>query len=278
MQNLKYLITDKIPERELAFLKKNIVPEDGITILDAACMDWADVVPECSILLSSDSSLLSRMKGSGMTLLAFSGENSGSDFLAADLLMEGLFDADAEFFVRAYQRSHQIPWTILETERCIVREITLDDLDDLFALYAGEGMTAYIEPLFPYEQEKEYQRAYIDYMYKFYGYGMWVVIEKKTGTLIGRAGLEHREDMGEEPELGYAIGTPYQRNGYAFEVCSAILDYAKTHLEYDTVSCYIRTGNTASEHLARKLGFHLCGEVRIEQQTMKQYQYRIRRE
>ena len=33
-------------------------------------------------------------------------------------------------------------------------EITLDDLDSLFALYAGEGMTEYLDPLYEYETDK----------------------------------------------------------------------------------------------------------------------------
>lgn len=96
------------------------------------------------------------------------------------MLIEGLEEVDETFLLRAYERKHGIPWTIVTTERCIVREITLDDLDGLFALYAGEGMTEYLDPLYEYEKEKEYQRSYINYMYRLYGYGMWVVIEKAT--------------------------------------------------------------------------------------------------
>ena len=39
------------------------------------------------------------------------------------------------FLEKVYQRYHRIPWTILETERCVVRELSLDDLDALFELY-----------------------------------------------------------------------------------------------------------------------------------------------
>ena len=52
----------------------------------------------------------------------------------------------------------------------------------------------------PYEEEKEFQRAYIENMYRYFGYGLWLVFSKETGELIGRAGLEHRE-YHEETEL-----------------------------------------------------------------------------
>ncbi len=55
-----------------------------------------------------------------------------------------------------------------------------------------------------YEEEREYQQAYIEQMYRFYGYGMWIVCDRNTGELIGRAGVEHREELGGELELGYA--------------------------------------------------------------------------
>lgn len=188
-----------------------------------------------------------------------------------DMWTEGFEEIDLEFLIHVYERHHGLPWTILTTERCVVREFSMDYLDDLFELYAGEGMTDYIEPLYPYEQEKEYQEAYIRNMYGFYGYGMWIVCDKENGKMIGRAGLEHREELDGEMELGYAIGVPYQRQGYATEVCEAILKYAYKELEQTSLCCLIGEGNRISEHLAQKLGFALDGTVQIEGKSLKKY-------
>ena len=152
-----------------------------------------------------------------------------------------------------------------------MREITLDDLDGLFALYAGEGMTEYLDPLYEYEKEKEYQRSYINYMYRLYGYGMWVVIEKATGKLIGRVGIENREVCEGEPELGYMIDVSYQRKGYATEVCLAVIGYAWNFLEFDKLNCLIQKGNKASECLAEKLGFMFREEMDLDGKCMKRY-------
>lgn len=189
----------------------------------------------------------------------------------ADMYAEGLEEVGFTFLNRVFERHHHIPWIILETERCIVRELSLDDLDALFVLYAWDGMTDYMEPLYDYEQEKEYQKAYIEHMYGFYGYGMWLVIEKETGRLIGRIGIEHREELGGELELGYAIGTPYQRKGYAIEVCTAVLAYSKKEFDISQINCLIEEGNTVSEHLARKLGFSPRGRVEVSGKQMKKY-------
>ena len=176
------------------------------------------------------------------------------------------------FLQRVYERHFNIPWTILETKRCIVRELELSDLDDLFSMYAEPGMTDYMEGLYEYEEELEYQKSYIENMYRFYGYGMWLVFEKKTGTLIGRAGVEHREELHGDMELGYAIRTSFQHQGYAYEVCQAIMQYAGEVLQVHLVHCLIQKGNALSEKLAIKLGFSYCGDREIDGVLMSDYQ------
>ncbi|MFR4350124.1 MAG: GNAT family N-acetyltransferase [Roseburia sp.] len=189
----------------------------------------------------------------------------------ADMYAEGFDEVDLVFLRRVYERHHYIPWTILVTKRCIVKEFSMDYLDDLFSLYAGEGMTDYIEPLYPYEQEREYQQAYIENMYRFYGYGMWIVCERETGKLIGRVGVECREELGGALELGYVVGVPYQRKGYATEVCLAILDYAKMEIGAGSICCLIETGNVVSEALAEKLGFVYSTTLALDGKRMKKY-------
>lgn len=194
----------------------------------------------------------------------------------ADLYAEGFEEIGYAFLERVFRRHHHLPWTILTTERCVVKEFSMDYLDALFELYAGEGMTAYIPPLYPYEQERDYQQSYIECMYGFYGYGMWIVCDKVTGRLIGRAGIECREELGGEQELGYVIGVPYQRRGYALEVCTAILAYAGEELALPFVNCLIEEGNLVSEHVAQRLGFSLEGEIFLDGKRMKKYRFYFR--
>ena len=193
-------------------------------------------------------------------------------FLHADMVVEGFEEVDMTFLQRVYERHFNIPWTILETERCIVRELELSDLDDLFSMYAEPGMTDYMEGLYEYEEELEYQKAYIENMYRFYGYGIWLVFEKKTGTLIGRAGVEHREELNGDMELGYAIRTSFQHQGYAYEVCQAIMQYAGEELQVHLLHCLIQKENALSEKLAIKLGFSYCGDREIDGVLMSDYQ------
>ena len=151
---------------------------------------------------------------------------------------------------------------ILETSRLLVREIELTDIDALFRLYSGPHMTDYIAPLYPYEEEKDYEEDYIRNIYGFYGFGMWVVIEKATGEMVGRAGIEYRAGCRDnEAELGYAIREDRWRLGYAEEVTKAIMDWAVEEYEFTGFCARVNPENAASIGLLKKLGFSDSGEV-----------------
>ena len=216
----------------------------------------AITLQECLLITATDE-LIAWGKTVEIATLAYANPNiCGQTLSGVEMIIEGFEEVDAEFLKRVWQRYYRLPWTIAVTKRCVIRELTLEDMDGLFGLYEDEKISKFTESLFDREEETEYQRAYIENMYRYFGYGIWLVFHKETGELIGRAGLEHRE-VGEELdlELGYLIGTNYQRQGYATEVCKAILTYAKEEICASCINCFIEEGNVASIALAKKLGF-----------------------
>lgn len=195
----------------------------------------------------------------------------------ADILVEGFDEVDVQFLDRIMKRAQGLPWITVITKRCYLREITTDDLDDLYALYEQPGITDYVEPLYDRPEEEQYTRDYIECMYRFYGYGMWLVYDRESHALIGRAGFSH-QDLGDEIvlEMGYIIGVPYQRQGYAVEVCGKLLAFAREHLsDFGSVNCFVEPGNTASLALLRRLEFTSYGTVVISGKEMLRYQKMI---
>ena len=174
--------------------------------------------------------------------------------------VESLAELDIEYLERVRRRYNHIPWDIGETDRCLIRELSLSDLPALYELYDKPGMTDFVEPLYDYETELEYQKAYIENMYGFYEYGMWLVFSKETGKLIGRAGLEHNE-------MGYMIAPEFQNLGYATEVCRFIVDYARKNTDFEELYCRIDEKNVASVRLAKRLGFVRNGQIGNERNT-----------
>lgn len=200
-------------------------------------------------------------------------DNQKESIGAAPYAIMSLQDIMLPELEKVYQRFRNIPWTILETERCIVREIAEDDLEELYVVYEDPSISRYTEGLYEdKEQERAYIRDYIRQVYGFCGYGVWAIIHKETGQMIGRAGLSCREGF-EDPELGYVIAEPYQRKGYGTEVCQAILDYAFTELTFTQVRVLLQQENEASLGLCLKLGFQKDRAIEIDGKWMQQYVY-----
>lgn len=182
-------------------------------------------------------------------------ENSQNSFMGLRYLTQGMADIDREYLEYVYRRLHQLPLWILETSRCKVRETTIEDVDVFYQIYAEPSVTRYMENLFAQrEEEIIYTIQYRENMYEFYDFGIWTIILKESNEVIGRAGFTMREGF-EEPELGFLIGVPWQRQGLAKEVCEAILDYGRREHDFLQVQALTEPENIASIKLLEGLGF-----------------------
>lgn len=175
-------------------------------------------------------------------------------------VVEGLSGIDCEYLQRVYLRLRGEPWTILRTERCIIREMTPEDVPALYEIYADRQTVRYMEDLYDDpEEEIRYTKAYIENIYAFYGYGMWLIEDKADGRVIGRAGVEYKEGR-EGVELGFMIARRCWKQGFATEAVSAILDYTKEQLGILHVYAMVEEDNDKSLAFCSKMGFVRTGE------------------
>ena len=182
-------------------------------------------------------------------------DNRSQHFDGCRYAFEDPNSIDINYLERIYRRYRGIPWGILETERCYLRETIVEDVEEFFRIYADKRIVEYTEDLYPtIEEEIEYTKEYITNAYHFYEFGVWTIIEKASGRIIGRAGLSVRDGF-DDPELGYVLDTAYQGRGIALEVCSAILDYAKEYLGAEKINALVHRENSPSLRLLDKLGF-----------------------
>ena len=186
-------------------------------------------------------------------LILLTEDNRNENFSDFSYAVENIEETDAAYFENVYRRYMDIPWDILETKRCFLRETTIEDLPAFYEIYKEPTMTEFMEDLYEEAEEKAYIEDYKKCQYGFYGYGVWTVIEKSSGNIIGRAGLSHRSGY-EEAEIGFLIGVPWQRKGFATEVCEGILKYAKEELFMDVVQSFVMPENQASIGVCLKLG------------------------
>ncbi len=121
---------------------------------------------------------------------------------------------------------------ILETKRLFLREMTMSDLDALFAVLGDKEIMQH----YPYSFDEERVRSWIERNMKRYtddGFGLWAVCLKDTGEMIGDCGLTLQNIDGQMlPEIGYHIRKDQQRKGYAKEAAAAVRDWAFQNTEY----------------------------------------------
>lgn len=150
---------------------------------------------------------------------------------------------------------------LLETERLFLREITEDDPDDLLEIWGDpEAMR-----LFPQTLNRDQMKAWIernDKRYQQYGHGIWAVIRKSDGELVGDCGLMMQEVDGvEELEVGYHFKPRYWGNGYATEAARGCMEYAFTGLGCRRLISMIRPENFSSRRVAERNGLRIEKEV-----------------
>ena len=95
------------------------------------------------------------------------------------------------------------------------------------------------------------------------GTGQWALEEKATGAFVGRAGT-HWPARPDWPgiEVGWALHPDHWGKGYATEAGAAAVDFGFAHHDVDALYSVILHENTASQAVARRLGF-APGEERV---------------
>ncbi len=152
---------------------------------------------------------------------------------------------------------------ILETENLLLREMVQDDFDSLFEMFSDEETMSFYPR--PFDSDKvnrwiEWNRA----SYKDYGYGLWTVLHKESGIVLGDCGLIRQVvDDTVEVEIGYHINKKFWGKGHATEAAVACRDYAFHSLGVPRVISLIRPENLPSRRVAEKNG------MTVEKETIK---------
>ena len=199
------IFTKAVPDEQVDLLKKVLAPKSDIRLTlkwidDAAGMELSggmDVVMQDkdnhpADFCITDIPKLCRLAATEQipSLLFLHEGNKNAPMQQIPYAVMDFEGIDYAYLCDIYKRFFHIPWTILETERCVLREMTPEDLDALYEVYADPEISRYTEALYEdREQELAYMKDYIEHVYRFCGLGIWVIVEKQINRLIGRAGL-----------------------------------------------------------------------------------------
>ena len=143
---------------------------------------------------------------------------------------------------------------VIETDRLILRKFTENDFDALYKVLGdAENMKHYPAP-FDQERVKGWINKNID-RYSTFGFGLWAVVLKETGEVIGDCGLTMQVINGEiKPEIGYHIRRDMQKNGYATEAAAAVRNWVFLNTPFNEVYSYMTSSNEPSAKTAMAYG------------------------
>jgi RimJ/RimL family protein N-acetyltransferase len=146
----------------------------------------------------------------------------------------------------------------LETERLILREMRAEDATELLAVFGDpKVMAAFAAQPFDAERMRNWVERNLRHQ-REHGYGLFSVVDRVDGVVIGDCGLE-RMDIG--AELGYDLRSDYWGRGLATEAASAVRDLAFSDLGLVRLVSLVRVGNHASERVATKIGMSFVEQI-----------------
>ena len=155
----------------------------------------------------------------------------------------------------------------LETERLILREITKEDTEGIFACFSNDDVTRYYgqETLQNLKQAEDI----IEFFRKNYhdNRGIrWAIERKEDKGIIGTIGFNAWLPKHKRAEIGYELHPNHWRKGYTSEAVLAVLTYGFDVMELTRIGAVVFKENEASQNLLTKIGFQ-------EEGILKKYMY-----
>jgi [ribosomal protein S5]-alanine N-acetyltransferase len=149
---------------------------------------------------------------------------------------------------------------MVDTPRLILREFCNEDADALAAVIGDpETMRFYPAPLDRTGVEEWIARNRRRYAKD--GHGLWAMVLKSNGEMIGDCGLTVQNvDRVDEIEIGYHVRRDLWGQGLAAEAARACRDYGFARLPVEHVISIIRPENLPSRRVAEKNGMAIWKE------------------
>ena len=153
---------------------------------------------------------------------------------------------------------------VLETQRLILRPLTMEDVDALAALYADPDVMRFFEGTRSWETTRQRVEQIIE-QYARTGVDFLATIYKENGAFIGRCGLLWQSIEGvQEVEVAYMLAKSYWRQGLGTEAAQALKEHGFRDFGFRRLISIIDPDNIASIRVAQKNGMHFERNIDFE--------------
>jgi len=143
----------------------------------------------------------------------------------------------------------------IETERLILRELTVDDAPFMLDLLNQPSFIQFIGDRNVRTLDDARQFILTRYLddYERLGFGVYLTLLRENQIPIGICGLIKRDGL-DDVDIGYAFLPQYWAQGYASESTSAVLAYARNTLGIRRILGITTPDNTGSIRVLEKAG------------------------
>lgn len=151
---------------------------------------------------------------------------------------------------------------VARTPRLLLREWLQDDMAPMAEYFADPETMRFIgdgNTRTPDETAERIRRC-MDHC-RQHGFSLWAVVDRASGTTIGRCGLQYLPGT-EEVEIGWLLGRPWWGRGLALEAARAALHAGFGHFQLPEICAVTLPGNERSIRLMHKLGMRHTGRER----------------
>lgn len=151
----------------------------------------------------------------------------------------------------------------LETRHLILRAMTRDDVQDVFAYASDEEVTRFLRwgPHGSLEETESYVGEVLR-EYKEGRDGPWVVEYKETGRVVGSIHLMSISAQHSKAEVGFVLSRPYWNRGLMSEALTGVLAYSFESLGLNRVEGFCLVDNRAGIRVMERVGMKREGVLR----------------
>jgi RimJ/RimL family protein N-acetyltransferase len=166
------------------------------------------------------------------------------------------------------------PFNRFTTTRLVAERLTPDLMPEVFSQNRDERVMAFIGGTIDEARTLErYKNAFQHW--DEHGYGVWLLRDRETNAVVGRAVLRHFEVNGvDELELGYLFRESHWGRGLGTEIAQALVDLARREIGRQALVAFTDPRNDASRHVLEKVGFALAGTHMIDGEELNLFRAR----
>jgi [ribosomal protein S5]-alanine N-acetyltransferase len=148
------------------------------------------------------------------------------------------------------------PFPILTTERLTLRQLLINDEEDIFTLRSDSEINKYLDR--PLSHTIENARNFINTVNENINKNIslyWAVTLSESNKFVGTICLYGFSDENDNCEIGYELLTNFQGQGIMKEAVEKVIDYAFNKIKVQKIEAFLHRNNLLSINLLEKLLF-----------------------